>query len=98
MNEKSLLDRKIFNSVKHIALLLYLEAHLDNIEIDKDRLKKLEIMLGTDFSNVLTDLIKLDYIYLDMNINADKNKMTIQLSEHGKVFIKRIINVCENGG
>ena len=94
MIEKLLLNRKIFNSVRHIALLLYLEDHSNDIEINDNNIKKLKTILGTDCDIVLTDLIKLDYIYL--NIDYTKNKMVFQLTTHGKVFIKRIIKVCED--
>ena len=94
MIEKLLLNRKIFNSTKHIALLLYLEDHSNNIEIDENNIKEFKFMLGIDYGVVLADLIKLDYIYL--NVDYVKNKMSFQLTTHGEVFIKRIIKVCED--
>ena len=58
MIEKLLLNRKIFNSVRHIALLLYLEDHSNDIEINDNNIKKLKTILGTDCDIVVTDLIK----------------------------------------
>ena len=94
--ERIRLCEKVTGNVRHIALLLYIQAHDNLLPLNLDNIKMLRQMLKEDGCIVLAELVKLDFIQIGPA--KDEDSMEIKMTMQGEVFIKRIINICENNG